>query len=107
MNDVEFRLQLQIGASELDLWVEHGWLAPEPTAGQKRFREADLARGKLIIDLIQNLGLNEEGVDIVMTLIDQLHGVRGALRDLVSAISQEDIVVQRRLLAALDGLHDL
>lgn len=50
------------------------------------------------------MGVNEEGIDIVMELVDQLHGVRAALKDLIAAIAQEDAMVQRRLLAALERL---
>uniref|UniRef100_UPI003100E56C chaperone modulator CbpM n=1 Tax=Neorhizobium sp. EC2-8 TaxID=3129230 RepID=UPI003100E56C len=104
MDELEFCLQLKIEASELDVWLEHGWLEPQGSVGQERFREADLARARLILDLFRNMGVNEEGIDIVMELVDQLHGVRGALKDLIAAIAQEDVMVQRRLLAALERL---
>jgi chaperone modulatory protein CbpM len=79
VDELEFCLQLKIEASELDLWLEHGWLEPQGSVGKERFREADLARARLILDLFRNMGVNEEGIDIVMELVDQLHGVRGAL----------------------------
>ena len=104
MDDLEFRLQLKIEASELDLWLDHGWLEPQGTVDHKRFGDADLARARLILDLSRNMGVNEEGIDIVMELVDQLYGVRGALKDLIAAIAQEDAMVQRRLLAALERL---
>jgi chaperone modulatory protein CbpM len=104
VDELEFCLQLKIEASELDLWLEHGWLEPQGSVGKERFREADLARARLILDLFRNMGVNEEGIDIVMELVDQLHGVRGALKDLIAAIAQEDVMIQRRLLAALERL---
>lgn len=44
MDDLEFRLQLKIEASELDLWLDHDWLEPQGSVDHKRFRDADLAR---------------------------------------------------------------
>lgn len=67
----------------------------------------DLARARLILDLTHGMGVNEAGVDIVMDLVDQLHGMRGAMRDIVTVVSGEDVAVQQRLVAALDKLHTI
>jgi chaperone modulatory protein CbpM len=75
--------------------------------GGRRFREADLARARLILDLTRRMGVNEAGVDVVMDLIDQLHGLRGTMRELVTAINQQDAEIQQRLLGALDKLDDV
>jgi chaperone modulatory protein CbpM len=106
MDDREFRLSLKIEVTELNLWLEQGWLVPELSENQYRFRDADLARARLILDLTRRMGVNDAGVDIVMELVDQLHGVRGVMRDLVAAIGREDVEIQQRLLAVLDKLHE-
>jgi chaperone modulatory protein CbpM len=49
------------------------------------FYEADLARAQLIRDLIDDLGVNTEGVGIVLNLVDQLHGLRSAMAQIVSS----------------------
>jgi chaperone modulatory protein CbpM len=37
-----------------------------------------------------------------MELVDQLHGMRGAMRKLVVAINRQEAEIQQRLLDALD-----
>lgn len=40
------------------------------------FSEIDLARAMLIRDLTEDLGVQEEGVDVILPLADQVHGLR-------------------------------
>jgi chaperone modulatory protein CbpM len=107
MNDLEFQLRLQIDVAVLDVWIEEGWLLPQAATGERQFRDADVARGQLILDLTRNMGVNDAGVDIVMDLIDQLHGVRGTMRRLLTAIEQQEEDIKRRLLGALDEIEGI
>lgn len=105
MNEREFCHQLKIEVTELELWVQQDWLSPYIVEERRHFRDADLARARLILDLTNNMGINEAGVDIILDLVDQLHGLRGAMRDITIAVKGEDVAVQQCLLAALDKLH--
>lgn len=102
MDDREFRQSLRIDVTVLDVWIEQGWLVPDTSAKERAFREADIARGRLILDLVETMGLNEAGVDVVMELVDQVHGLRGTLRDLVDGIHAQSAEVQQVLLAEID-----
>lgn len=104
MNDQEFRLYLKIDVVQLDFWIEQGWLIPETSRGQRQFRDADVARARLILDLMGNMGVNEAGVDIVMDLVDQLHGVRGTMGKLLTAIGRQERDVQQRLFETLEDV---
>jgi chaperone modulatory protein CbpM len=42
----------------------------------------DVARAHLIQDLKADLGVNDEGVDVILHLVDQLHGLRRAMAQL-------------------------
>lgn len=106
MGDREFRHRLKIEATELELWIEQGCLAPQIAEDQRDFRDAHLARARLILDLTRDMGVNEAGVDVVMDLVDQFHSLRSVMRDLVLAVSRQDAAVKQRLHAALDGLSD-
>ena len=80
----EFLVHAQLDRQTLDVWIEEGWLIPGGTEVEHVFYEADLARAQLIRDLIEDLGVNSEGVGIVLNLVDQLHGLRSALAQIVS-----------------------
>lgn len=66
----------------LEFWLEQEWLIPEQTSGGPTFSEVEIARARLIQDLTSDLGINEEGVDVVLHLMDQIHGLRRALLEI-------------------------
>ncbi|MDR6758386.1 chaperone modulatory protein CbpM [Mycoplana sp. BE70] len=102
MKDTEFCSNLEIEIAVLDFWVDHHWLVPEEQNGMRIFHEADLARARLIQDLVGPMGVNVDGVDVAMRLLDQIHGLRGRLTVLMEAIRTQDQDVQRRILALID-----
>ena len=75
----------------LEVWIEEEWLVPSGTATEQAFSEADLARAKLIRDLMQDLGVNEEGVGVILNLLDQVHGLRKALADILQSTRKRSI----------------
>ena len=49
------------------------------TADERAFTDMDLARVNLIRDLKDKMGVNDEGLDVVLHLVDQMHALRRAL----------------------------
>lgn len=82
MNKQEFLSSAGLRIEMLDFWIEQQWLIPEETADGAAFSDVDLARAHFIRDLKGNLGVNDEGVDVILHLVDQLHGLRRALEQL-------------------------
>jgi chaperone modulatory protein CbpM len=82
MNKQEFLVSAGLKVEMLDFWIEQQWLVPEDAAGGAAFSDVDLARAHLIRDLKGDLGVNDEGVDVILHLVDQLHGLRRALEQL-------------------------
>lgn len=72
----------------LDQWVEAGWLTPHQSFTGQRFSDVDLARARLIRDL-QDIGVNDDSMPIILDLVDQLHGLRSLLRELVLTIKAQ------------------
>jgi chaperone modulatory protein CbpM len=72
----------------IDQWVEAGWLTPHQETAGERYSSIDLARAYLIRDL-KDLGVNDDGIPVVLDLIDQVHGLRCVLRELLSTIRSE------------------
>jgi chaperone modulatory protein CbpM len=94
----EFIMHARLDANVLETWIEAGWLAPRREAEVRRFSDIDLARAELIRDLIHGMGVNEEGITVILDLVDQLHGVRLALRDILSAVAAQPEPDRRRIL---------
>lgn len=84
----EFLIRAQLDEATLEIWVAEGWLVPVPD-DTAPYRESDLARARLIEDLTSDLGVNAEGVGVILHLIDQMHGLRGALAEYMSARTRD------------------
>ncbi|HML07339.1 MAG TPA: MerR family transcriptional regulator [Xanthobacteraceae bacterium] len=80
----EFALQARINTQTLHAWLEAGWLRPRRDDDGAYYSEIDVARAHLIHDL-KALGINDEGVPVILDLVDQLHGLRRLLRGVLSA----------------------
>ena len=66
----------------LDAWIEEEWLRPRGSSVELNFSDIDIARARLICDLQVDLGVNDEGVGVILNLVDQLYGMRRTLKDL-------------------------
>ena len=91
----EFLLRTGGADGRLELWVSEGWLEPEPEGSA-----AELARASLIRDLTEDLGVNAAGVDVALRLLDQVHGLRAALRAVLEGLPPE---ARSALLMSLRG----
>jgi chaperone modulatory protein CbpM len=101
MNDLEYCRTLKIESSTLQMWVEERWIIPGGSPEALSYEDSDLARGRLILDLVGSMGVNHAGVDVVIDLVDQLHSLRGRMRLLMGAIGEQDMSVQNALGRAL------
>lgn len=75
----------------LELWIEQEWLIPAQTPSGLLFHEIDIARARLIGELQSGIGANEAGIDVILHLVDQVHGLRRALAELRQEMSRRDI----------------
>jgi chaperone modulatory protein CbpM len=78
----EFCLRAGIAQTTLQVWVKEGWLVPRGGNAGLLLSEIDLARAKLIRDLRESMGVNDEGIGVILDLLDQVHGLRSVLFDL-------------------------
>jgi chaperone modulatory protein CbpM len=107
MNSREFCRVAQLDETTVAAWMEAGWLLPRQSGPGAAFSEIDLARAQLIQDLKDDLGVNDEGVSVILDLIDQIHGVRRMFRELLSIVETQPKAVRRRMLAEANGESDI
>jgi chaperone modulatory protein CbpM len=81
ISKLEFLSRTQLDQETLEVWIGEQWLIPNKTAGEPAFSEIDLARAKLIQDLKQDMGVNNEGIGIILDLLDQVHSLRQAMAE--------------------------
>jgi chaperone modulatory protein CbpM len=75
----EFLERARLDRATLTVWIEEEWLVPGRADRALAFTEMDLARANLIRDLKDKMGVNDEGLDVILHLLDQMHGLRRAL----------------------------
>jgi chaperone modulatory protein CbpM len=82
MDKNEFLTSSGLEVQTLEVWLEQQWLIPEQTSSGMNFSAVDVARAHLIRDLKSDFGVNDEGVDVILHLVDQIHGLRRAMAQL-------------------------
>lgn len=101
----EFLVQARLESAALDAWLAAGWLDPRRERGTLQFSDIDLARAHLIHDLEQ-LGVNPDGIPVVLDLVDQIHGLRRTLREILSAVRAQPEAMRRWSIADVRGRAD-
>lgn len=89
MTKQEFLRSSGLQVQTLELWIEQEWLVPEETPAGARFDDIDIARARFIRDLKDDIGANDEGIGVILHLVDQLHGMRRALAVLHAKMQNE------------------
>lgn len=87
MDKREFVSHCGVEVQALEVWLEQRWIVPEDAPSGPAFSDVDVARVRLIQDLSGELGVNDAGVDVILHLVDQLHGLRRAL----TALHETDV----------------
>jgi chaperone modulatory protein CbpM len=82
----EFSLRTRVEHRSLEAWIAAGWLIPPQTEPELAFSDVDLARARLIRDLHDDLGVNDEGISVILHLIDQVHGLRRSMEALLDEL---------------------
>jgi chaperone modulatory protein CbpM len=86
----DFLLRARLDQATLEAWVTEEWLIPGGSAAEPAFTDADLARAALIRDLKHDLDVNDAGIGVILSLIDQMHGLRRTLADLLQEARARD-----------------
>lgn len=89
-----------VTVAELRVWVAEGLVAPAEGAEGPVFDEVDLARLRLVCELRDACGLDAEAIPVVLSLIDQVHGLRRELRALSRAVEMQPDEVRAEVVRA-------
>ena len=90
IDEREFLQRAHLDNATLEVWIRESWICPDCTSPERAFSEMDLARASLIRDLKQNMGVNDEGLDVILHLIDQMHGLRRALAEALATLRETE-----------------
>ncbi len=88
---------------DLQGWVERGWVRPEGQPPDWVFGDIDVARVRLIRDFRGAMGVAEETMPLVLSLLDQVYALRGQMRAVARAVEGQPEAVRAAILEAIRG----
>jgi chaperone modulatory protein CbpM len=94
----------QLTEVHVERWVSRGLLRPAGSGDGWRFEQIDVARARLLGELVDELGFDDESVETVVDLVDQVHTLRRQLDLLGRAIAEQPAATREAIAAALDRL---
>ena len=90
----------------VERWVERGLLRPSAEGDAWVFETVDVARARLLAELVDEMGFDDESVETVIDLVDQVHTLRRQLHQLGEAIGQQPAETREAIALALKGLRE-
>jgi chaperone modulatory protein CbpM len=95
-----------LGEEDLMIWIERGWVKPDWAGSAYRFSDTDMARVRLIWELHYELNIQQDALPTVLTLLDQVYGLRHQLRNLSTAVAKQPASVRSEIVRALKTGRD-
>jgi chaperone modulatory protein CbpM len=77
-----------ISREDVERWIIHEWVRPDPHAGGYIFYEIDVARAHLIRELRSEMRVNDDAMPVVLALLDQLYDLRRHMRAFSEAVGE-------------------
>lgn len=87
----------ELSVQRLHKWLRLGWVRPERREGVAVYHEVDVARVRLLYELEHTAEFDDETLPLVLSLLDQIHGLRGELRCLALAVGEQPAHVRERI----------
>lgn len=94
----------RLTAVHVERWVARGLLRPAGGGDGWSFEQIDVARARLLGELVDELGFDDESVETVVDLVDQVHTLRRQLDLLGRAIAEQPATTREAIAVALDRL---
>ena len=105
LEDVLQILESRIDRTTLEHYIEREWLRPVKQESGWHFQEIDIARIELVWHLTQEIKVNDEGMDVVLSLLDQLYGLRAHMQQVTHAITSQSAEVQAEIKRIIGQLN--
>ena len=99
--DELLRLHGRLTTVHVERWVARGLLRPSGSAESWSFEQIDVARARLLAELIDEMGFDDESVETVVDLVDQVYTLRRQLDLLGHAIAEQPTATREAIAAAL------
>lgn len=102
--DELLREHRRLTAVHVERWVARGLLHPAGSVETWSFEKIDVARARLLAELVDELGFDDDSVETVVALVDQVHTLRRQLDLLGHAIGEQPAATREAIAQALARL---
>jgi len=102
--DELLRLHGSLTTMHVERWVARGLLRPVGQGDAWTFEQVDVARARLLVELADEIGFDDEAVETIIGLVDQVHTLRGQLDLLARAIADQPPATREAIAATLRRL---
>jgi chaperone modulatory protein CbpM len=106
LEDVLVVMEARIDRATVEEYIAREWLRPLQDHEVWYFEEIDIARLQLLCHLVQDIEVNNEGMDVVLSLLDQLYGMRSHMRKLAQAVAQQPQHIQSEIMMVTRQVAD-
>jgi chaperone modulatory protein CbpM len=96
----------RLSVRQLRTWVRRGWIRHDQESTGSSFTEIDIARIRLVCHLRADLNVNDDSIPVILSLLDQLYGVRRELRLMAEAVARQPEAVQQDIAEAVARISD-
>lgn len=90
----------------VERWVQRGLLRPSADGDSWVFETVDVARARLLAELVDDMGFEDEAIETVVDLLDQVHTLRHQLHQLGQAIGRQPPETREAIAVALKELGE-
>jgi chaperone modulatory protein CbpM len=87
---------------DIEAWMRDGLVKPEKHEDMQVFSDAECARIQLVCTLHYDLDIELNSMQVIMSLVDQLHDTRERLQCLSGAVLAQDKTVQSSILQVIE-----
>ena len=93
--------ELDLPASQLSGWVDNNWILPKAQSAGFLFSEEDIARARMLKELIVDIGANDAAIPVILRAMDQVYDLRKMMDRLSDVIANLSLDARQELQQAL------
>ena len=93
-----------LSQTRLQMWVREGWVSAVAGEQGMAFADIDVARLQLICTLQDEMEVDADLLPTLLSLLDQVYGLRRDLRRMTRAVAAQPEEVRNRILRMLETL---
>jgi len=103
IEDIITSIGISIDEATVMTYIELNWVRPIYQENTYYFEDIDVARIRLIYQFKEHMMVEDNALDIILSLMDQLHGTRAQLEILCTAIGAQPDEIQAAIHAFVEN----